>query len=376
MKSDQLLKALTAEEVEYITQGLSKKRPVIVGMSGGVDSSLTAALLHSLGFQVRGVTLQLHSKSKTCCSSVKDVIEAKETAEQIGIQHHAIHYVDRFNSTVMKDFINNYHNGYTPSPCILCNQYIKFDQLLSFSVYIGAQAMATGHYIKHVINDSGLKFAKAKDHIKDQTYFMSTVRASQVEFMRFPLGIFNKTRVRELSAIAGLRTATKKDSQDLCFVQNGTYRNILNELAKKTNKGIIRDIYGNVHGMHDGIHNYTVGQRKGLDLPSGPWFVIDIIADSNEVVIGRREELLKDVFNIDSLNLLYCKDSQTSSQLKYIKQVKIRSRNDIIDCEVHHCGKEIYSVHLSKPTHSIAPGQFCAFYDDDILVGGGRIVRS
>jgi tRNA-specific 2-thiouridylase len=409
---------LTQHEFEHVTLGLERDKPIIVGMSGGVDSSVTAALLHHLGFHVIGVTFQLHAKDKTCCSSIKDVMEAKSIADSIGIQHHAVNYVDRFNRTVMKNFIDEYSTGTTPSPCVRCNQYIKFDELLSFATGIGAQAMATGHYIRHRLVNGQIQFMRADDDNKDQTYFMSMVSRAQMQYIRFPLGCMLKTRVREIAAILGLSVAQKRDSQDLCFIQNGTYRSILSELAQKTQQGLIIDTSGNVLGRHDGIHNYTVGQRKGLSLPNGPWFVLEINAARNEITVGQHADLFKDEFVVHDLNAL--NDLIHSDNI----HVKIRARNQPVECRlvrveedcrsvnmndltehddseqdtatrmgsngeghakddsrsssaddnaVRTASDTLWRVKLDQPTHSITPGQVCAFYHCDALVGGGRI---
>ena len=364
-----LCDVLTKEEINYISSGLDKNREIIVCMSGGVDSSVTAALLSHLGFKVIGVTFQLHEAGKACCSSVKDVIEAKAVADSIKIRHRAIDYIDRFNRTVMHNFFDEYSNGTTPSPCVRCNQYIKFDHILSFATtQLNAQAIATGHYIMHQITNNDVQFLTANDPNKDQTYFMSMVSKTKTSMMRFPIGCMLKSRVRELAKIMNLKTAAKKDSQGLCFIQNGTYRSILSSLASKSKQGIIVDTNGNVLGTHNGIHNYTVGQRKGINASNGPWFVLEINANNNEIIVGRDEDRFRHEFYVHELNIL---DDRIYGDI----QVKVRSRNPSVKCNLLKYCENSWIVQLDEPTHSIAPGQVCAFYCENMLIGGARIMK-
>lgn len=351
---------------EYLSIGLEKNDLVIVGMSGGVDSSVTAALMHQAGFKIIGVTLKLgktEKKIKSCCSD-KDVQDAQDVAISMGFTHYTLDYYENFKEHVVDDFINEYSDGYTPSPCVRCNQKIKFGDLMRFAKKLGAKAVATGHYIKHMQNESGdISFCRAEDHNKDQTYFMSMVKKEYMNFIRFPLGTLTKPQVREIAEELNLSVAKKKESQDLCFIQDGSYRDMLKNLALHENKGVICDLKDNILGYHDGIENYTVGQRKGINISNGPWFVLKLIANENKVVIGRESDLEKSSFHIGEINIM---SDEWFSQTGVL--VKVRSRHNPIACYINND-----EVVLSKPTISIAPGQICAFYFGDKLIGGARI---
>ena len=345
------------------------KRPaectIVVGMSGGVDSSVTAALLQRSGFNVVGVTLQLSNsekKVKSCCSD-KDIQDAHDVAIHMGFPHYVLDYVDSFKAGVIDNFVEEYAAGFTPSPCVRCNQRIKFGDLLHFAKKVGADAVATGHYAKHILCDNQIMLARPKDIAKDQTYFMAMVNRDVINMIRFPLGPYLKPEVRQIAADLGLAIANKGDSQDLCFIQNGSYRDILKEIGQKAGRGIIVNSDDEVLGYHDGVHNYTVGQRKGIEISNGPWFVIKIIANENKVVVGRQSELLRDSFEVDQVNLMT--DHMPDQVL-----VQVRARHKPV------LGSLIGStVHLHEPTTSIAPGQISAFYDGDTLLGGARILR-
>lgn len=335
---------------------------VIVGMSGGVDSSVAASLLHRAGFNVVGVTLKLsqsEARISSCCSD-KDIQDAYDVASKMGFTHYTLDYAKHFKEHVVDDFMNEYANGYTPNPCVRCNQKVKFGDLLSFARKINADAIATGHYIKQYVRDGNIELHRPKDVSKDQTYFMSMVARENIRFMRFPLGDYTKSEVRQIAADLNLPVANKKDSQDLCFVQNGTYRDMLAKIASKSGRGMVVNADDEVLGYHDGVQNYTVGQRKGIDIPNGPWFVLKLLPQENKIVVGRRNELFRSQFTIDSLNIM--------ADFPETMLAQVRSTHNPVACKV-----ENNIVYLDEPTHSIAPGQICAFYDGTRLLGGGRI---
>ena len=335
---------------------------VLVGMSGGVDSSVAASLLHSQGHNVVGVTLQLSQGEKqvrSCCSE-KDIQDAHEVAMQMGFPHYTIDYSENFKAHVVDDFVDEYKSGRTPNPCVRCNQKIKFGDLMQFAKKIGADYVATGHYVRQC-DQNGLH--RPKDMNKDQTYFLALVQREYLSMMKFPLGNYYKSEIREMAEQMKLPVANKRDSQDLCFIQNGSYRDILRQIAEKTQQGLFVDVEDNIVGYHDGLENYTVGQRKGVTLPNGPWFVIKIIAEENKVVIGRKEDLMRTSFRIDQVNFIADMETEMLAQ--------IRARHNPIPCRFD---PESSTVHLTEPTIAVSPGQLCAFYAGDKLLGGGRII--
>ena len=349
---------------EYMLGDLSQSPDnysIAVGMSGGVDSSVVGALLTKTGFNIRGVTLKLSgSEISSCCSST-DAEDANAVAMKIGFPHIVLDYSSNFKQ-VLNDFVDEYINGRTPSPCVRCNQKIKFGDFLDFVSKLGIDFIATGHYVLHKFDMGEVQLWRPADRNKDQTYFMALVTKTQIQRLRFPLGMYNKPQVRQLATEFGLQVATKKDSQDLCFAA-GNYQEVLEKMSIKMNRGVFVDTHGKILGHHDGIHNYTVGQRKKIDITGGPWFVIKIIAQENKVVIGRHHELEQQSFLIDSLNL-------TTDELINLV-VQVRARHAPVPCILH---KSTGEVELLESTYGVAPGQICAFYSGDRLVGGGRIL--
>jgi tRNA-specific 2-thiouridylase len=348
---------------QYMLGNLTQKPnnySITVGMSGGVDSSVVGALLSKSGFQIRGVTLKLNSSEISSCCSSSDAEDASAVAMKIGFPHVVLDYSSNFKQ-VLDDFVYEYSHGRTPSPCVRCNQKIKFGDLLDFTSKLGIDFIATGHYVLHKFAGDEVQLWRPKDRNKDQTYFMSLVTKDQMQRLRFPLGIYSKVEVRELATSLGLGVANKKDSQDLCFAQ-GNYQEVLAKMSLKMDRGLFIDVHGNILGHHEGIQHYTVGQRKRIDLPNGPWFVLKIIADENKIVIGRYEELQRNSFTVDSLNL-------TSEILDNVV-VQVRARHTPVPCIIHRSTGEI---ELLETTYGVAPGQICAFYSGDRLIGGGRI---
>ena len=279
-----------------MTDTLKPGSRVVAAMSGGVDSSVTAALLKKQGYDVVGVTLQLYPEDKTparkgaCCAGA-DIYDAKRVAQSLGIPHYVLDYESRFRKNVIEDFADSYARGETPIPCVRCNERVKFADLLDTARELGAQALATGHYVRRIEGAGGAELHAAADSTRDQSYFLFTTTQAQLDYLRFPLGDMEKTQVRAIAAELGLVNAEKPDSQDICFVPQGRYTTIVNRLRPDAARaGDIVDLSGQVLGRHDGITHFTVGQRKGLGLSGNdePLFVLKLDAVNARVIVGPR----------------------------------------------------------------------------------------
>ncbi|OUV87534.1 MAG: tRNA 2-thiouridine(34) synthase MnmA [Pelagibacteraceae bacterium TMED136] len=368
----------TSEILENNILGFDKeksKTKVVVAMSGGVDSSVVAAILKKQGYDVIGITLQLFDYGKigksrgTCCAG-KDIYDAKRVCDQLDIKHEVFNYESIFREEVIEKFAESYVNGETPVPCIDCNQTVKFRDLFKSAKNLDADALATGHYVKRVFN-SCAKMYRPEDLNRDQSYFLFNTTQEQLNFLRFPLGSLSKSMTRNIARDLNLQVANKPDSQDICFVPNGNYKTIIEKLKPEAfNKGDILNIKGNVVGKHNGIANFTIGQRKGIKVSSSePYFVINIDSKKNEVVVGSRDDLLvKNIF-LKNINLL-CKSNELIGNFF----VKVRSTGNLISCKILNEGKKIV---LDKGEAGVSPGQACVFYKRDDLgtriFGGGWI---
>ncbi|KAF8818866.1 tRNA 2-thiouridine(34) synthase MnmA [Rickettsia endosymbiont of Cardiosporidium cionae] len=352
---------------------------IVVAMSGGVDSSTVAAMLHELGHHVVGITLQLYDHStsssnrKSGCCAGQDVYDAKSVASKIGIAHYVLNYENNFKKTVIDDFIDTYNNGMTPIPCIQCNQNIKFKDLLTFAQKLGATALATGHYVRKIKNNNLLELHKAVDNKKDQSYFLFNITQKQLEYLEFPLGNITKEQTRNLALKYGLSVADKAESQDICFIPGGNYRELLYKVQKNTvNKGKILHIDGYELGQHNGIANYTIGQRRGISIAFPyPLYVIKIDSKLNRIYVGPESALLKNSFLINKINLIKKLPSKTEIKVS----VKIRHNTEEMPALISVESDDEIKVTLYNKAKAITPGQACVIYQGTEILGGGWITK-
>ena len=350
---------------------------VVVAMSGGVDSSVTAALLAEEGYETVGATLRLHGeeagRARTCCAG-QDIVDARRVAEAIDIPHYVLDYESRFRKDVIEAFADNYMRGETPVPCVSCNQTVKFRDLLETARGLGADALATGHYIRRVDGDTGPELWRAADRDRDQSYFLFATTPAQIEYLRFPLGGLTKDEVRSHAGRLCLPVADKPDSQDICFVPGGDYGEVVRRIRPGAiDPGDVVHVDGRVLGRHNGIVDFTVGQRRGLGLggSDGPLYVVRIEPEARRVVVGPASALGTDTFSLGGVNWL---DASAGADGRRVS-VRLRSMQMPVPATVHLQDGGCARVTLDRSAQAVAPGQACVFYDGDRLLGGGWIQR-
>ena len=366
-------------------------KTIAVAMSGGVDSSTVAAMLCQQGYHVVGLTLQLWNQRRLAgregmpesvqgrCCSIDDVYDARHVAETLGIPYYVVNQEERFERDVVRPFVAEYLSGRTPIPCSLCNNHLKFDQLLITARQIGAELLATGHYARNEFDQlSGRWLLKRPaDRSKDQTYFLFGLTQEQLSRTLFPLGDMNKPDVRETAKRAGLRLFEKPDSQEICFIPGGDYKQFLDAYLDEqgdelpNTAGELVTTTGEVVGTHTGVHNFTVGQRKGLGVATGsPLYVLEIRGDQRQVVVGSDEELFSRTLRANRLNWIAIDDLREPMKV----QAKIRHRHQPADAFIEKVGDDEVLATFDEPQRAITPGQAVVFYDQDVLVGGGWIM--
>ena len=360
---------------------------VVVAMSGGVDSSVTAALLNEQGYEVIGITLQLYDhgvaiQAKGACCAGADIHDARSVAARLGIAHYVLDYENRFHDQVIQDFADSYLRGETPIPCVRCNQTVKFTDLLKTARDLDADCLATGHYVQRIVTENGARLLCGADPAKDQSYFLFATTSEQLGFLRFPLGGFNKEETRNLARKFGLTVAEKPDSQDICFVPNGRYGDVVRRLRPgAVDAGDIVHIDGSVLGRHNGVIDYTIGQRRGLGIggrasvneEDGPLYVVAIDALTNQVIVGPKKALACFEVHLSEVNWI-------NEPPNYGKGVLARLRNTasamparVISDQEKSCS---VVVRLDEAQYGIAIGQAAAIYDfykPEVLLGGGWI---
>ena len=358
-----------------------KETKVVVAMSGGVDSSVVAALMKQEGFDVTGITLKLYDDTKQskegrqCCAG-QDILDAKRVSEKININHEILYYQKKFKTEVIDSFIDSYASGETPIPCVQCNQTVKFRDLFKYAKDLKADALITGHYVSRIQSNSHASMYRAKDYSRDQSYFLFSTTQEQLDYLRFPLGEIDKSETRTIAKKLNLNVAEKPDSQDICFVPNGDYSSVIKKFRPESfKKGKIINLSGKQIGEHEGIINYTIGQRKGIKISSEkPLYVVNIDASNNTVIVGNKENLEIKKIKLRDLNIL-----ENREEFEKIINIKVRSTGRLLKAKINFLGNFAEVEILEKET-GISPGQACVFYSKDEIgdkvLGGGWIDKT
>ena len=344
---------------------------IVVAMSGGVDSSVVAALAHRTGAEVIGVTLQLYDHGEvarrpgSCCAG-QDIYDAKTVCDRLGIAHYVLDYESRFRTGVIDKFADEYAAGRTPVPCSLCNQGVKFVDLIAFARELGADCLATGHYVRRVVNGGRTEMWKGRDPARDQSYFLYGTTRDQLDYLRFPLGDLPKSEVRRLAEEEGLIVANKPDSQDICFVPDGDYASLVKKLRPETAApGEIVGLDGAILGQHDGVVHFTIGQRRGIDIggQAEPLYVVKIDPEARRLVVGPRRALAIGAARVEGLNWLAEDQREVEAKVRSLAR-PVPARWD---------GQRL---EFANPEYGVAPGQSAVFYDGERMLGGGTIVAT
>jgi len=360
---------------------LPRDTKIVVAMSGGVDSSVVAGLMKEQGYNVTGITLKLYDdtkpsdNSRQCCAG-RDIVDAKRVSETLDIEHKILYYQKKFRSEVIDSFVNSYVAGETPIPCVQCNQTVKFRDLFKFAKELKADALVTGHYVVRHEKDGEGKMYRAKDTNRDQSYFLFSTTQEQLNYLRFPLGSIKKSETRKIANKLNLSVAEKPDSQDICFVPNGDYASVIERYRPQSfKKGDIFNLQGEKLGSHDGIINYTIGQRKGIKISSKePLYVIDIKAKNNSIIVGSQDFL--------NVKKLYLRDINLLSDMKIFQKdvfIKVRSTGKLLKAKAI-IKKDSGIVEILQDEKGISPGQACVFYSKDDfgerVLGGGWVDKT
>ncbi|HCL48036.1 MAG TPA: tRNA 2-thiouridine(34) synthase MnmA [Rhodobiaceae bacterium] len=350
---------------------------VVIAMSGGVDSSVAAALVKRAGYDAVGITLQLYDhgeaiRRKGACCAGQDIHDARAVAAKLDMPHYVLDYESRFKESVMDEFVDGYLAGHTPIPCIRCNETVKFRDLLTTARELGAVALVTGHYIATQQGATGWQMHRPRDLARDQSYFLFSTTQEQLDFLRFPLADLTKEEIRDYAALIGLQVADKPDSQDICFVPNGDYAGVIKRLRPDCSlPGEIRTMDGAVLGQHQGVLHYTVGQRRGLGVATGdPLYVVAIDADKREVIVGPRKALARARIQLDEVNWL-----GDGGETVLPVRARIRSTGEPAAAELTLNDNGSAEIVLAEAEEGVSPGQACVFYaaDSDRVLGGGWI---